>query len=78
MPIPHVQRGRVISSDHQNELIDQVNQNTQAIANLGGDPVAIEEMISEAIEEHRNDSAPHPAYDDDSHRFDLIFLNGLV
>lgn len=79
MPIPHVKRGRVISSEEQNALIDQVNENTAAIAALGGgDPLDIRELIDEALDEHINDPTPHPAYDTDSHRFDLIFLNGLV
>jgi len=41
MPIPHVKRGRLISAEQQNELIDRVNQNTADIEYLmttgGGD-----------------------------------------
>ena len=79
MPIPHVQRGRVISSDHQNALIDQVNENTEAIAGLGGgDPVNIQELIDASISEHANDPEPHKAYDIDMPSLKVIFENGLV
>lgn len=78
MPIPHVGRGKIISAEHQNRLIDQVNTNTEAIALLGGDPAAIQEMIDEAIEEHANAPEPHKAYDLDIPSLTLIFENGLL
>lgn len=36
MTLPHVSRGTTIEADEQNQLIDQVNQNTLAIAQGGG------------------------------------------
>jgi len=42
--IPHVRRGKRITAAHQNQLIDQVNQNTDDLAtragldNTDGDP----------------------------------------
>lgn len=42
----------------------------------GGDLPAIQSLIDTSVAAHRDSTLPHPVYD--SHRFDLIFLNGLV
>lgn len=80
MPIPHVTPGQVVRANEQNALIDQVNQNTQDIADLsvpGGDLEAVQELIDESVGAHVNDATPHPAYDD-LPSLTLIFENGLV
>lgn len=77
--IKHVVRGRKITADHQNVLIDQVNRNTEAIASLGGgDPTDIQGLIDSAIEAHVEAPTPHKAYDVDMPSLSIIFENGLV
>lgn len=81
MAIPHVQRGTLIDSNEQNAMIDQINLNSDDIEDLKlavGDPEAVQALIDEAMDEHVNAETPHPVYDNSFHRFDLIFLNGLV
>jgi len=78
--IPHVAVGQIVKAADQNALIDRVNENTAAIENLsvpGGDLEAVEELIEEAVDNHVNDSEPHPAYDD-MPTLRLIFENGLI
>jgi hypothetical protein len=80
MPIEHVQRGKLITAEKQNALIDQVNTNTEAIANIsapGGDLGVVQDLIDESMDSHVGASAPHPAYDDIPSLTDL-FENGLV
>jgi len=79
--IPHVPRKGIIRASHQNQLIDQVNQNTEDIANLqaGGLPAEeVEELISEAIQEHADAPTPHKAYDLDMPSLTVLFENGLL
>lgn len=80
MSIPHVERGRMIAADHQNDLIDQVNENTSDIALLlisAGDDEHIQELIDTSVSAHVNDATPHPFYDDVP-SLSLLFENGLV
>lgn len=80
MAIPHVIKGRLISTDEQNALIDQVNTNTEDIEGLGvpgGDLELVQELIDESVTAHEVDTTPHPAYDD-LPSLRLLFENGLV
>jgi len=79
MPLPHVIRGTQIESGEQNALIDQVNENTVAIATLGGgNPLDIQEMIDSTLAVHVNAREPHPAYDADIPSLTVLFENGLA
>lgn len=78
--IPPVQRGRLITAETQNELIEQVNKNTEDIATLsvpGGDLGPVQDLIDESVATHAVDTTPHPAYDD-LPSLTLLFENGLV
>jgi len=79
--IPHVPVKGTIRASHQNLLIDQVNQNTQDIANLqaGGLPAEeVQELIDASIAAHKNEETPHPAYDEDIPSLVVLFENGLA
>lgn len=79
--IPRVQKNTLITAAHQNLIIDQVNKNTEDIANLveGGVPAdQVQEMIDSALDDHINAVEPHPAYDIDMPSLKVIFENGLV
>jgi len=81
-PIPHVvPKKGIVRASHQNLLIDQVNQNTEDIANLqaGGLPAEeVQEMISEAVQAHADAPQPHKAYDVDMPSLSVLFENGLA
>lgn len=81
MAIPHVKPGKLITANHQNVVIDQVNQHTDDIAILqgssGGDPGAIQEMIDTSVSTHVQTAEPHPAYDD-MPSLTILFENGLA
>lgn len=77
--IPHVTPGVLITATAQNAMIDIVNEHDDDIAELqvaAGDPDAVQDLIDASLTAHVESATPHPVYD--SHRFDLIFLNGLV
>ena len=79
--IPHVERGKLIAANHQNDIIDRVNEHTDEIEGLkavSGDPEAIQGMIDDSLNAHISSEAPHPAYDNDAHSFSLLFMNRLV
>jgi len=80
--IPHVQKKTLITAAHQNLLIDQVNQNTEDIANLsagGGLPAdEVQELIDTALDDHINAVEPHAAYDINMPSLKIIFENGLA
>lgn len=83
MTIPNVERGRMITADQQNDLIDQVNENTSDIALLilsggvGPDPEEIQGMIDTSVTSHVDDLTPHPVYDD-LPSLTILFENGLI
>ena len=56
-------------------------QIAQAVADyLDANPIAgvTQAQLEAALQEHVNASKPHPVYDDDMPRLDLIFQNALV
>jgi hypothetical protein len=81
--IPNVPVRGTIRASHQNLLIDQVNENTEAISTLqegggGLPPEEIQEMIDASVTAHVEADTPHPAYDTDIPSLSIIFQNGLV
>jgi len=79
--IPRVQKNTLITAAHQNLIIDQVNKNTEDIANLveGGVPAdQVQEMIDSALDDHIIAVEQHTAYDIDMPSLKVIFENGLV